>query len=313
MPTPPASPTMRATLRGLRPARVILATGALVLCSALASCATPSALAPGTEPTSPSVDAGLLTTTLPVTVLDRGTGAELCLGGVAESRPPQCGGPVLVGWDWTDWDRLYEDVSGVRWGEFIVTGTYDPDAGQFTPTEVQPGEGYEYPDATEPDFSSPCPEPAGGWRVIDETMTTLDTMNATVALAAELDGYATLWMDQSPNPVTDPYNEVAMNDPMLTIVNVAVTGDIDAAESQLRRVWGGMLCVSQAQRTEAERLAIVNEVMSETEGILVAGPGGIENVVEVLVIFDDGTLQRSLDDRYGVGVVRVSSALTPVA
>ena len=27
-------------------------------------------------------------------------GPQLCLGGVAESLPPQCGGPDIVGWDW---------------------------------------------------------------------------------------------------------------------------------------------------------------------------------------------------------------------
>ena len=27
-------------------------------------------------------------------------GPELCLGGVLESLPPQCGGPDVIGWDW---------------------------------------------------------------------------------------------------------------------------------------------------------------------------------------------------------------------
>ena len=37
-----------------------------------------------------------------VTVLDAGTGPELCLGAVAESYPPQCGGPALEDFDWGD-------------------------------------------------------------------------------------------------------------------------------------------------------------------------------------------------------------------
>jgi hypothetical protein len=37
------------------------------------------------------------------TVLQEGDGPpELCLGGVAESFPPQCGGPEIAGWDWED-------------------------------------------------------------------------------------------------------------------------------------------------------------------------------------------------------------------
>lgn len=34
-------------------------------------------------------------------------------------------------------------------------------------------------------------------------------------------------------------------------------------------------------------------------------------VVEVGVLFDDGTLQREVDEKHGTGVVRVSSALQP--
>src|SRR5690242_3299087 len=37
-----------------------------------------------------------------VTVLDPGTGPELCLGPVAESYPPQCSGPKIEGFEWGD-------------------------------------------------------------------------------------------------------------------------------------------------------------------------------------------------------------------
>jgi hypothetical protein len=35
-------------------------------------------------------------------------------------------------------------------------------------------------------------------------------------------------------------------------------------------------------------------------------------VVELDVTYDDGSLQRRFDERYGVGVVRVHSAIFPV-
>lgn len=62
------------------------------------------------------------------TVLDEGDGAELCLGPVAESWPPQCSGIPLEGWDWASVDAsgaAYEHSGDVRWGEFTVTGSYD--------------------------------------------------------------------------------------------------------------------------------------------------------------------------------------------
>jgi hypothetical protein len=48
--------------------------------------------------------------------------AELC-GVVAESYPPQCGGLPVTGWDWDAVE--HEEAQGVRWGSYIVTGTYD--------------------------------------------------------------------------------------------------------------------------------------------------------------------------------------------
>jgi hypothetical protein len=48
--------------------------------------------------------------------------AELC-GAVAESYPPQCGGLPVTGWDWDAVD--HEEAEGVRWGSYIVTGTFD--------------------------------------------------------------------------------------------------------------------------------------------------------------------------------------------
>lgn len=76
-----------------------------------------------------------------VTVLDDGDRPELCLGAVAESWPPQCGGPPLVGWDWrrqvevpgqpgggaggAGEPRSFERAGGVRWGQYALTGRWD--------------------------------------------------------------------------------------------------------------------------------------------------------------------------------------------
>jgi len=51
-------------------------------------------------------------------------GAELCLGAVAESAPPQCAGIPLVGWSW-DGIEGYETSGDVKWGGYAVQGTYD--------------------------------------------------------------------------------------------------------------------------------------------------------------------------------------------
>jgi hypothetical protein len=57
---------------------------------------------------------------------------QLCLGAVAESYPPQCGGPEVVGWDWDAVD-LEESASDVTWGTYAVVGTWD--GTRFTVTQ----------------------------------------------------------------------------------------------------------------------------------------------------------------------------------
>ena len=80
------------------------------------------------------------------TVLEGGGhGPQLCLGGVMESYPPQCGGPDVLGWDWDDVGG-FERASGTTWGQYVVIGTYDQDRETFTPTEAAvPAEQYDGP------------------------------------------------------------------------------------------------------------------------------------------------------------------------
>lgn len=87
------------------------------------------------------------------TVMDTGD-VELCLGPIAESYPPQCGGPEITNWDWADHDGMFEQQGEVRWGTFAVTGTWDGTS--FTLTEAIPGALYD-PMYEEP---SPLPEPS---------------------------------------------------------------------------------------------------------------------------------------------------------
>ena len=85
---------------------------------------TPTAADPGPMPTAPPAAVGEVVTRTPATVMDTGS-PELCLGAVAESYPPQCSGPAVVGWDWADHGGAFEQVGDVRWGEFVVAGRWD--------------------------------------------------------------------------------------------------------------------------------------------------------------------------------------------
>jgi hypothetical protein len=254
-------------------------------------------------------DATLLTSGVTL-VLDDGDGAELCLGGALDSLPPQCGGPKLVGWDWAAVDAgTYEESDGVRWGHFAVTGTYD--GTDFTPTEVVPADEYDGPEP--PPYESPatpCPEPDGGWPA-PEGLTQQD-MSAVMARAQRLDGFGDAWVDRSRDPRTDEQldQDAAEGDldASMWTVNVAVAGDPAAAEAELRPLWAGALCVNKAEHTQTELSIIQNELTKLPEHL---GSGSSNGAVELNVIYDDGTLQRRLDEEYGEGLVVVSSALQP--
>ena len=69
----------------------------------------PPKAAPAERPTKVPAAPGEVTLGYAATVIDAGSGAELCLGGVDESLPPQCDGPPLVGWDWADHDGDFEE------------------------------------------------------------------------------------------------------------------------------------------------------------------------------------------------------------
>lgn len=108
---------------------------------------------PATVPAAPGpVRSRNLATVMDVDTTD--DRVELCLGAVAESYPPQCGGPAIIGWDWKDHRQMYEQQGTVRWGTFAVTGTWDGE--EFTVTDAIPGPLYDAMYEEPPTY----PEPA---------------------------------------------------------------------------------------------------------------------------------------------------------
>jgi len=261
-----------------------------------------AAPAPGELPTAVPAATGPVSTNGLVTVLDDGDGPELCTF-VAESFPPQCSGTPMAGWDWVAHPE-HEDQSGTKWGSFALTGTFD--GSTFAVTEATPAALYDpMSEAPEPEFQTPCPAPAEGWGVLDPATTNQESMDATFAAASALPGYAGAWIDQP----EDPGVEGGMNDPTELIINVAVTKDVAGAEAKLRETWGGALCVSEATYTEAE----LNELAMELQklpGVITSSAA--DDVVQIGVLFDDGSLQEWADATYGEGRVEITSTLVPV-
>jgi hypothetical protein len=111
---PPAAPSSEAP--SAPPAPATPSSDAPDVSAALAAMPTPSR-------TGPVIAVGML--------LDDGT-PMLCRG-VAESIPPKCGGPEVVGWDWSS--VPFEEAYGVRWADDIALEVaYDVESFSITPT-----------------------------------------------------------------------------------------------------------------------------------------------------------------------------------
>ncbi|WP_432534902.1 hypothetical protein [Kineococcus arenarius] len=248
---------------------------------------------------------------------DAGHGPQLCAGGVATSLPPQCGGPDLIGFDFSSLPAdSYESVSGSRYGSFVVTGTPQGEAIRLT-APARPAGPDERPSAPVPSFASPCPEPAGGWRALDPAWATEEALQAAAVRAQAVEGYGLLWIDQS-TVTPEEIAAEAVNDPLRYVLNVSTTGDLAEMEAAVRAVWGGALCVSVAARSYAE-LTSVRDALGELDQ---SGTGlslvdlqvdSMAGQVTATALLAREADQRRLDERFGPGVVRLSSLLRPPA
>lgn len=280
-------------------------TAALGLAAALTvmSCGTQEAASPAPPP---RYEASL-------TVLEGGGhGPQLC-GTVQTSDPPQCGGPDVVGWDWSKVE--HESRAGVKWGSYRVVGTWDGARLTLTEPPGAPVKGQEQPTG-EDGLASPCPEPAGGWRPVDPAKATLEAMEKAIARAGTVAEFAGAWLDQNypgPPPTTGEEMEKQGNDPKRLVLNLKFTGDLADREEWIREVWGGALCISGAQRSEGELQKTQEQVVKDVgDGFLSASSSVTRNRVEVEVWLATDDLRRRTDEKYGKGVVVFDSVLKPV-
>ena len=280
--------------------RIFAAAAVLTVLGATAACSTeaemkavdPSgsdgsaAAAPSDGAPTPVPDGEVRTQGL-VMVLDDGDGPEMCLGGVAESYPPQCGGPALTDFDWGDVG--FEEASGVKWGSYALTGTFDGTA--FTVTDAIPAALYDVMAEPEQDpLAAACDDAT----TTDTAKATPEDMDATLAAASALPTYATAWLTGN-------------------TINVAVTEDAEGAEAELRRTWGGMLCVTTVERTEADLNTINQELQAELGEQLLTSGSFAPDSLDAQVVFDDGSIQDWADATYGDGLVTITSALVPAS
>ena len=243
-------------------------------------------------------------------VLQNASGtAQLCQGVLLESKPPKCSGVELVGWTWDLVDDE-ETAARVTWGSYEVTVTVDGErfivmaAG---PPQPPPKE------AAEPDFTTPCPEPSGGWATtVDQSLLALEDMTAFHAYIDAQPDRSASWLDNSTDPKFNP-DELGsyVYDPAAVVTNIRFTKDSERHEAEIRAIWGGPICVVEGGLPGAELLERFDEVGRElgSMGGYVDEVGGR---VVVNVVLEDPEAQPALDQQYGPGVVVIEPQLIRV-
>ena len=235
-------------------------------------------------------------------------GPQLC-SSVAASLPPQCGGPDVLGWDWSTVPA--ESVAGTTWGDYELVGTFAD--GAFTLTEpALPRDLRADPGSSpvgEDRLATPCAPPAGGWVPPDPALATDEALQAAQAVATGSPGLAGLWIDQQL-----PAAELAEgngDDPQRIVLNASTAGDVGELEAALREVWGGSLCVSAVPRSEAG-LRAVQDALVDVPGALSTVPDPVAGAVDLTVVRGTQEQQQALDVQFGEGAVRLWSRLEPI-
>lgn len=215
-------------------------------------------------------------------------GPELCLGAIASSLPPQCGGLPLRRWQWSMAPHR-ESTGGTTWAEVALRGTYD--GRTFTVTEVLDAV-TSPPPRREPDSSPACPTP----EVTDPGATTAEWDRTPGLDGPEV---AAVWMSHAP--------------PAINVVVRPGTGA--AVRAMIRRTYGGPLClVERDQRPRAELDAIQHRLVERLKGgLLTAATDEVRGKVVATVVVVTPELRAEIDREFGAGTVELEGRLIPVS
>jgi hypothetical protein len=96
------------------------------------------------------------------------------------------------------------------------------------------------------------------------------------------------------------------------VLNVSFTKDLARHEAELRKVWGGPLCVSKAKRTKADVKRIHAEVQQQLDHMLIAWPDEVTSTSHATVWVARASQQREFDVRYGKDAVILDGWLEPI-
>lgn len=238
-------------------------------------------------------------------------GPELCLGYGPFIRPPQCDGIPITNWRW-DQVEGEQTAEGTSWGSYQLVGTYDGSTFTVLRAEQPPpsttlSAREEFEHAPKP----ACREPAGGWEVPDPAHRSDRYIDPAMEAARAEPDFAGVWV-----AYLEPMGGNVAEDPGEMVLNVAFAGDLARHRAELRRHWGGRLCVVRRQHSYRELHRIQDELhgaVGRSLGVKFPKTGLVDNqnAVDLEVVMLDQQARDAVRRRYG-DAVRVTAKLNPV-
>ena len=219
------------------------------------------------------------------TLIDESDGPMMCLGGVQESYPPQCDGPIVDGLTMGDWA---ETSNGVSFGERTVRVTWPPIDGRVSlidDGEFAPPPGPEFPTFDVPDECADLATPVG-----------IDTLNS--------------YAEAHPDTTAIPY----LADDTLGVLQV-VRDHVDEVRSDLTTD-GAEPCLVPVEYSADELIAAQEAITGAHQELAIGWTtgGGIGNRVEVgLAVADRATIRRLAELVENPAVLDVQAITTLLA
>jgi hypothetical protein len=159
-----------------------------------------------------------------------------------------------------------------------------------------------------------CARPSGGW-IVDRAKTSEPDWVAAMERAEELgdDTFAGVWVEYIDPEAEFENADRPSADYSNSIVVAAYTTGPHAHEAALRELWGGGLCLVEAERTYAELEEVRDALMDEFPEINGAGPDASGNIVSAMTPEITPELRAAIDERFGEGVVTLEEGVPTIA
>src|SRR5262249_28121095 len=100
--------------------------------------------------------------------------------------------------------------------------------------------------------------------------------------------------------------------PARIVLNIRFTKDLARHEADIRKVYGGVICLSKAKYSWTQLTRAQNQLYPGPGGIIFCDPDDVTSTVQMEVWLATRAHQRQLDAKYGPGLVHLIGALEPI-